>query len=253
MVSGHRLRIGAWLGVLGGALAAAQGCILNGDASLGNDGTSAGTGGADAGSPSKAGSSATPSGGKSGSGGKSAAGGATVVPSTGEGGAMLGTAGEMGEGGREGVGFCGLPMEVGPCDAAIPRFAYSTESGKCESFVYGGCEGNANNFETLANCQAVCEAQSCPAHLQSDTVYEVLPLNRPERACVVLDRPILVGCSMLLDPSLTVPTNYGEDFCVKRAGALYRAGTKLPKADGWEDCAAGESEIVAEAPDCNEL
>jgi hypothetical protein len=253
MMSGHRSRVGVWLGVLGGALASAQGCILSGDASLGNDGTSAGTGGADAGGPSKAGNGATPSGGKSGSGGKSATGGATVVPSAGEGGAQLGTAGEMADGGRDGDGACGLPIEVGPCDAAIPRFAYSAGTGKCEPFVYGGCEGNANNFQTQTACQAACEMLDCPDHLLGDTVYLVLPLNRPERACVVFDEPILVSCSILLNPSLTVPTGYGEDFCVRRDGALYFAGTLLPKADGWEDCSPGEAEIVAAAPDCNDL
>jgi hypothetical protein len=242
------------VGAVLGTLVTAQGCISNGDASLGNDGTTAGSGGS-AGDNAKAGSTATPTGGKSSAGGATTgSGGKTVVPSTGEGGATLvGTGGETGEGGHQAVGACELPIEVGPCDAAIPRFAFDAATGKCEPFSYGGCEGNANNFMQQADCQRWCEAQSCPDHLQTDTVYKVYALNRPERACFNLEEPIVVSCSMLLDPSLTVPSDYGQNFCVKRDDQLYRAGTTLPKADGWEDCSAPEAEIVADAPDCRDL
>lgn len=81
----------------------------------------------------------------------------------------------------------------------------------------------------------------------------MLPLNRPERACVDFSRRIVVSCSILLNPSETVPTDYGTQFCVKRDAQLYRAGTTLPKANGWEDCSAPEAELVAEAPSCEDL
>ena len=87
----------------------------------------------------------------------------------------------------------------------------------------------------------------------ANTVYQVLPLNRPERACVMYAEPIHVSCSQLLDPSQTVPTDYGQEFCVTRDGQLYYAQTTLPKANGWKDCSAGEVEIVAQAPDCADL
>ncbi|MCA9556628.1 MAG: hypothetical protein KC933_41780, partial [Myxococcales bacterium] len=51
---------------------------------------------------------------------------------------------------------CGLPMEVGPCEAAIPRWFHNAQTGMCERFIYGGCGGNANNFETLEACEASC-------------------------------------------------------------------------------------------------
>lgn len=52
--------------------------------------------------------------------------------------------------------ICQLKYDIGPCDAAILRYFYNTTSGKCEQFVYGGCAGNANNFNTLDECHKEC-------------------------------------------------------------------------------------------------
>lgn len=52
--------------------------------------------------------------------------------------------------------ICLLPPDTGPCDGICPRFFYNASTGKCESFVYGCCGGNANNFLTLEECQAAC-------------------------------------------------------------------------------------------------
>lgn len=51
---------------------------------------------------------------------------------------------------------CLLPTEVGPCRALIPRFTYNPATDTCESFFYGGCDGNANNFVTVEECQDAC-------------------------------------------------------------------------------------------------
>ncbi|RXG71558.1 BPTI/Kunitz domain-containing protein [Armadillidium vulgare] len=55
--------------------------------------------------------------------------------------------------------ICNLPVDKGPCEAIIPRYAFMTETEKCEKFEYGGCEGNANNFLTLEDCNRVCEEE----------------------------------------------------------------------------------------------
>jgi hypothetical protein len=251
-------RFGAWLALLSGSLAATQGCIVDGDASLGSDGEAAASG--SAGKSASGGSSTAGSGGKPNPGGSSTSSGSTAGGKTGAGGTApseagaANAAGESTSGGApSGEGICALPIEVGDCDAAISSFAFDTTSGACKPFTYGGCGGNANRFSTQADCQAACENLECPSYLQTDEVYEVLPLNRPEQACVDFARRIVVSCSMLLNPSETVPTDYGTQFCVKRDGQLYRAGTTLPKANGWEDCSAPEAELVAEAPSCEDL
>uniref|UniRef100_A0ABM5G4J8 Actinia tenebrosa protease inhibitors-like n=1 Tax=Pogona vitticeps TaxID=103695 RepID=A0ABM5G4J8_9SAUR len=53
--------------------------------------------------------------------------------------------------------ICRLPKEVGPCLAAFSRWFYNGQTQKCEAFTYGGCQGNANNFKTLEECQKKCE------------------------------------------------------------------------------------------------
>lgn len=52
--------------------------------------------------------------------------------------------------------ICLLPPEVGPCRARIPSFYYSRYTQSCRQFMYGGCEGNANNFETREACEEAC-------------------------------------------------------------------------------------------------
>ncbi|XP_051174698.1 trypsin inhibitor-like [Leptopilina boulardi] len=54
------------------------------------------------------------------------------------------------------VSDCDLPIDPGPCRRYRTRYAYSNIDRKCVSFVYGGCLGNANNFETMEACKLKC-------------------------------------------------------------------------------------------------
>ena len=51
--------------------------------------------------------------------------------------------------------FHSLPV-TGPCRAAFPRWYYNIDSHKCEQFIYGGCNGTKNNFDTKAECEGSC-------------------------------------------------------------------------------------------------
>ncbi|XP_060981690.1 trophoblast Kunitz domain protein 1-like [Dama dama] len=52
--------------------------------------------------------------------------------------------------------FC-LELELkGPCKDQMTRYFYNAKTGYCEPFVYGGCEGNKNNFQTLSDCIVTC-------------------------------------------------------------------------------------------------
>ncbi|KAJ8704589.1 hypothetical protein PYW07_011777 [Mythimna separata] len=51
---------------------------------------------------------------------------------------------------------CLLPAVSGPCRAEFQRFFYNQETGQCELFYYGGCQGNDNNFPTKYDCKVAC-------------------------------------------------------------------------------------------------
>ncbi|OXB57602.1 hypothetical protein ASZ78_010564 [Callipepla squamata] len=52
--------------------------------------------------------------------------------------------------------FCYLPSVCGNCKALFIRFFYNVSSQQCEEFIYGGCGGNRNNFETMRECSQAC-------------------------------------------------------------------------------------------------
>ncbi|XP_063835732.1 trypsin inhibitor-like [Ostrinia nubilalis] len=53
---------------------------------------------------------------------------------------------------------CTSPFATGLCRGSFKVYGYNTDSGKCESFIYGGCLGNDNRYNTLEDCQAACES-----------------------------------------------------------------------------------------------
>ncbi|KAB0395859.1 hypothetical protein E2I00_008460 [Balaenoptera physalus] len=52
--------------------------------------------------------------------------------------------------------FCALKADDGPCKAMIKRFFFNIHTQQCEEFIYGGCEGNQNRFESLEECKEKC-------------------------------------------------------------------------------------------------
>lgn len=57
---------------------------------------------------------------------------------------------------------CTLPVVVGTCRRADPRYYFDKQAAECKSFTYGGCGGNKNNFETLKGCQEMCDVCKLP-------------------------------------------------------------------------------------------
>ncbi|NXI62588.1 EPPI protein, partial [Anseranas semipalmata] len=52
--------------------------------------------------------------------------------------------------------ICRLLPDHGPCKGHFYRYAYNPATGTCQVFLYGGCRGNPNNFQTAEECQRVC-------------------------------------------------------------------------------------------------
>ncbi|XP_076858400.1 tissue factor pathway inhibitor a isoform X2 [Brachyhypopomus gauderio] len=65
---------------------------------------------------------------------------------------------------------CALKKDEGPCKALKERFYFDIDTARCESFEYGGCQGNANNFESLEACEEMClvRANKSPCHLKDE-------------------------------------------------------------------------------------
>ncbi|KAJ8707068.1 hypothetical protein PYW08_011202 [Mythimna loreyi] len=57
---------------------------------------------------------------------------------------------------------CTLPLDEnrnpGPVDclAYMPQYGYDSVTKKCEHFIYGGCGGNDNKFDTKRECEELC-------------------------------------------------------------------------------------------------
>uniref|UniRef100_A0A183BBK6 BPTI/Kunitz inhibitor domain-containing protein n=1 Tax=Echinostoma caproni TaxID=27848 RepID=A0A183BBK6_9TREM len=48
---------------------------------------------------------------------------------------------------------CYDPVIRGPCHTLLLRYAYNPETKECAPFVYSGCGGSRNNFETRRKCR----------------------------------------------------------------------------------------------------
>ena len=52
--------------------------------------------------------------------------------------------------------YCLSAPNKGPCKARNPRFYFDHEDNKCKKFIYGGCKGNKNNYQTKDDCIETC-------------------------------------------------------------------------------------------------
>ncbi|XP_069017974.1 low-density lipoprotein receptor-related protein 11 isoform X1 [Embiotoca jacksoni] len=57
---------------------------------------------------------------------------------------------------------CAAAPVVGPCKGTFPRWYYDQNAGECKHFLYGGCQGNHNNFLQESDCVSEC-IQKSPA------------------------------------------------------------------------------------------
>eukprot|EP00095_Tigriopus_kingsejongensis_P000585 snap_masked-scaffold372_size192401-processed-gene-0.28 protein:Tk00585 transcript:snap_masked-scaffold372_size192401-processed-gene-0.28-mRNA-1 annotation:"tissue factor pathway inhibitor isoform x1" len=51
---------------------------------------------------------------------------------------------------------CQQPLDRGSCDMNVTRYFYDPIIADCESFVFGGCQGNRNNFAQRHKCRKIC-------------------------------------------------------------------------------------------------
>ncbi len=116
--------------------------------------------------------------------------------------------------------ICELQSVRGPCKGYIPRYYYDVDARACNTFIYGGCEGNQNNFQTSAECEAECKTS--PTVAAAPRVSE--PDERKLRAdCPSFEYQIVSSCECLLPKVDALLQEYGGDLegdCNKGTGYI---------------------------------
>ncbi|XP_016308370.1 papilin-like isoform X1 [Sinocyclocheilus anshuiensis] len=75
---------------------------------------------------------------------------------------------------------CRLPSVVGICRAAFPRFYYDVTDQTCKQFIYGGCGGNDNNFNSQEECEASCSGVTVAVSEDSHSISQRSRMSQPE-------------------------------------------------------------------------
>ncbi|XP_014651664.1 PREDICTED: kunitz-type protease inhibitor 2 isoform X3 [Ceratotherium simum simum] len=92
--------------------------------------------------------------------------------------------------------FCRVSKIVGTCRASIPRWWYNVTDRSCQQFVYGGCEGNDNNYLTKEDCLGRCAGvtEHCTAKAVTGpcrAAFQRWYFNAEKNSC---DKFIYGGC-----------------------------------------------------------
>ncbi|KRY58971.1 Mitochondrial inner membrane protein OXA1L, partial [Trichinella britovi] len=68
---------------------------------------------------------------------------------------------------------CLLDVNPGLCKNVQLRWYFNKKKGTCESFIYGGCGGNGNNFQTEEECQNQClNTNLCHGKVDGYYIYD---------------------------------------------------------------------------------
>ncbi|KAL6256089.1 hypothetical protein P5V15_013324, partial [Pogonomyrmex californicus] len=68
-----------------------------------------------------------------------------------------------------GQDMCNLPVDSGPCRGLFRKYYYEPSLRACREFTYGGCDGNANRFSTISECESICIHHEEPIPPGNDT------------------------------------------------------------------------------------
>nr|XP_012322620.1 LOW QUALITY PROTEIN: eppin [Aotus nancymaae] len=89
---------------------------------------------------------------------------------------------------------CEMPKETGPCMAFFRRWWYDKKNDTCSIFIYGGCQGNNNNFQSQTNCLNTCKKKHDCIHVPKIPVR--CPMDEIDHCTKHRDCPENMKCCM---------------------------------------------------------
>ena len=75
---------------------------------------------------------------------------------------------------------------TGRCRAMLNRWSWNPDSLKCEKFVFGGCDGNGNNFPSRKKCEKKCSYLASQRVMLNDAIE---PEEEEEEEEIVEEKP----------------------------------------------------------------
>ncbi|XP_063744593.1 tissue factor pathway inhibitor a isoform X1 [Eleginops maclovinus] len=103
---------------------------------------------------------------------------------------------------------CHLPEAPGPCRGLVTRYFFDSNSQQCKHFFYGGCFGNANNFRSMADCQAKCQNPAEPTEAPAVHIMA-------SRRSAIVQPPRITGELTVVEPRVQANDTNGEPNAVK--------------------------------------
>merc|ERR1712110_303994 len=67
---------------------------------------------------------------------------------------------------------CSLLSDHGPCSNDQTRWFYNKFKDECEQFLWGGCLGNTNNFNSKSACESMCRPRIDTTSVQPELISQ---------------------------------------------------------------------------------
>ncbi|RXG71267.1 Papilin [Armadillidium vulgare] len=122
--------------------------------------------------------------------------------------------------------ICALPKTTGNCTDYQEKYYYDIFEGKCQGFIYGGCSGNENNFNTVEECKVTCEDKGISTDPEIFPTVRLRALIRTNTTKFSSFSDIVLPCEIQGYPPPSVYW-YHDDIPVEPSEKVYISGNYL--------------------------